>query len=211
VNVLVGCEFSGTVREAFRAKGHDVWSCDLLPAEDGSAFHVQGDVMAAIASRQWDMLICHPPCTFLTVSAAWAFKDGPYHQKIKEGTLVGAARREARDKAIAFARALLECGIPKIAMENPIGALSRAIRKPDCIIHPHQFGADASKATCLWLKGLPLLKPTQNIPPRFVDGKPRWSNQTDSGQNRLSPSIDRWAKRSVTFPGIAAAMAEQWG
>ena len=205
----------------------------MLPTERPGP-HLQGDALQAIRSREWDLLVVHPPCTYLTVSASWAFTDGPYHQRVKPGTLVGAARRAARADAIAFARALLDCDIPRVALENPVGALSSAIRKPDQIIHPYQFGHDASKATCLWLKGLPPLplSPAQFVAPRIVCRKcgapgtgkgcgecgadagsmlPRWANQTDSGQNRLSPSIDRWAKRSITFPGIADAMAATWG
>lgn len=210
VRVLVACEFSGVVREAFRSRGHDAWSCDLLPAADGSPFHIQGDAIAALALG-WDLLIAHPPCTYLAVSAAWAFGDGPYHQRVKPGTLVGAERRQAREDALAFVRALLDAPIPMIALENPIGCISSRIRPPDQIVHPHQFGHDASKATCLWLKGLPMLRPTRHVAPRIVNGRKRWANQTDGGQNKLGPSDDRWAIRAKTYPGIAAAMAEQWG
>jgi hypothetical protein len=211
VKVLVGCEHTGTVRRAFRERGHQAWSCDLLPASDGETFHhYQGDVLT-ILDQDWDLAVFHPDCTYLTNSAAWAFTNGPYHQKVKAGTLVGAARRKAREQAIDFVWLLLNAPIPRIAIENPIGALSRAIGRPQQIIQPWMFGADASKATCLWLKGLPPLEPTQIIEPRNVRGRPRWANQTDSGQNRLSPSGDRWAKRAATYPGIAAAMAEQWG
>lgn len=209
MRVLVACEFSGTVREAFAALGHDAWSCDLLPTKRPGQ-HLQGDVREFL-SMGWDAMIAHPPCTFLTIAAEWAFGDGPYHQKVKPGTLVGAARRAARVEAVEFVRLLMNAPIPRIAVENPIGCLSRLIRKPDQVIQPHQFGADASKGTCLWLKGLPLLVSTQSIAPRIVNGRHRWANQTDGGQNRLSPSEDRWAERSITYPGIAAAMAMQWG
>lgn len=210
MRVLVGCECSGVVREAFRAAGHNAWSCDLKPATDGSRYHIQGDLLHVIRSPEWDLLIAHPDCTYLTNSAAWAYKDGPYHMRLKPGTLTGRERRDARRKAIEFVAALWNCGIPRIAIENPVGVLSTAWRKPDQIIQPYQFGDDASKATCLWLKGLPLLKPTGYVAPRMVAGKSRWSNQTDSGQNRLSPSADRAHLRAITYSGIAVAMAEQW-
>lgn len=153
-------------------------------------------------------------CTYLTVSAAWAYGDGPYHQKVKPGTLVGAARRRARDEALANFQRLLDLPFP-VAIENPASSfVNNAIRRPDQIIHPHQFGDDASKATGLWLtKGVPPLEidPTSCVAPRIVNGRPRWANQTDSGQNRLSPSDTRWLERSATYPGIAAAMGTQWG
>lgn len=209
MRVLIGYESSGVVREAFRALGHDAWSCDLQPADDGSPFHYQCDIFD-VTSLDWDMAIFHPPCTYLTISAAWAFGDGPYHQAVKPGTLVGQARREAREKALDDVRRLMALPYPK-AIENPIGAISTSIRKPDQVIQPHQFGDDASKATCLWLDRLPLLIPTRHVAPRFVNGKPRWANQTDNGQNRLSPSDTRWKERSKTYPGIAAAFADQWG
>jgi hypothetical protein len=157
------------------------------------------------------MAIFHPMCTYLTVSAAWAFGDGPYHQKVKPGTLVGAARRAARDVAIDNFRKLLSLPYPK-AIENPAPSfISKAIRPPDQTIQPYEFGDDASKRTGLWLEGLPRLNPTKRINGRIVKGKERWSNQTDSGQNRLSPSDHRWIERSKTYPGIALAMANQWG
>lgn len=209
MKVLIGCEHTGSVRRAFAAHGHDAWSCDLLPASDGGQ-HLQCDVLTVL-DRGWDLAIFHPDCTYLTNSAAWAYGDGPYHQKIKPETLVSAARRAARERAVAFVMALLAAPIGRIAIENPIGYLSTALRKPEQIIQPHWFGDDASKATCLWLKGLPPLVPTRPIAPRMVDGRPRWANQTDSGQNRLSPSDDRWALRAATYPGIASAMAAQWG
>ena len=211
MDVLIGCEFSGIVRDAFIARGHNAVSCDLLPtAKPGP--HYQGNVLDIIDDG-WDLAIFHPPCTFLTVSAAWAFGDGPYHQKVKPGTLVGAARREAREEAVEFVRKLM--GAKKIkrkALENPIGCLSKRIGKPSQIIQPWQFGHPESKATCLWLDGLLPLIPTNILPPpRIVNGKARWNNQTDSGQNRLSPSENRWADRSETYQGIADAFAQQWG
>lgn len=208
MRVLVACEFSGVVRDAFIARGHDAMSCDLLPTEAPGP-HYQGDVRDILGDG-WDLMIAHPPCTYLTNSAAWAFTDGPYHQKVRPGTLVGSARREAREQALAFVRALLGAPIPRIALENPIGCIGTRIRPHDQKIQPYQFGHDASKATCLWLKNLPKLRPSGFVEPRIINGRPRWSNQTDSGQNRLSPSERRWMDRSVTYQGIADAMAAQW-
>lgn len=206
---LIGCEFSGVVRRAFRSRGIDAWSCDIRPAADGDPHHIQGDVLSAI-NQGWDGGIFHPPCTYLTIAAEWAYGNGPYHQKVKPETLVGEARREARREALVFFRALLDAPISKIAIENPVGVVSSAIRKPDQVVQPYQFGDDASKATCLWLVGLPKLRHTSSVEGRLVNGKRRWANQTDSGQNRLSPSADRAALRSTTYPGIADAMASQW-
>ncbi len=214
MRVLIACEFSGVVRRAFRERGHDAWSCDLLPAADHStafAQHMVGDVRDVLADG-WDLMIAHPPCTYLCNSAVWALHKTPPNPTA--GVLYGDARREAMEDAARLFRNLLDAPIPRIAIENPImHRYARAIipAKYRQIIHPHQFGNDASKATCLWLKGLPPLRPTRNVPPRMVNGKPRWGNQTDSGQNKLTPSDDRWAKRAETYPGIAAAMAEQWG
>ena len=210
MRVLIACEESGVMRRAFAALGHDAWSCDLLPARDGSANHIQDDVFEAAAWMGWDIGIFHPPCDYLTNSAEWAYGPGPYHQKVKPETLVGRARLDAREASIAFVLRIMALPFPK-AVENPIGVLSTRIRKPEQIIQPHQFGDDASKATCLWLDRLPRLVPTRLIAPRIVNGKPRWGNQTDSGQNRLSPSNNRKRDRSETFPGIAAACAARWG
>ena len=207
--VLVACEYSGRVRDAFAARGWEAWSCDLLPT-DAPGLHHTGDV-TPLLTQQWDLLVAHPPCTYLTIAAEWAYGDGPYHQKVKPETLVGAARRAARVDALAFVRLLLDAPLRRIALENPIGCISTRIRPSSQTIQPWMFGHDASKATCLWLKGLPPLAPTKRIEPRVVDGKPRWGNQTDSGQNRLSPSVDRWKVRSETYLGIAQAMADQWG
>jgi hypothetical protein len=218
VRVLIACECSGVVRRAFRANGHDAWSCDILPAVDGREFHFQCDALAIIASEKFDLLIGHPPCDYLTNSAEWAYGDGPYHQKVKPETLVGASRREARKRAVEFFLALWNCGIPKICLENPIGHMNALMDVRPQIIQPHQFREDASKATCLWLRGLPPLMHTGDFPPRIVEwprgsGRmvKRWSNQTDSGQNRLPPTKDRASIRSVTYQGIADAMADQWG
>jgi hypothetical protein len=194
MRVLVACEFSGVVRRAFRALGYQAWSCDLLPAEDSSPFHYQGDVRH-ILDHDWDLMIAHPPCTYLASSGLHWNTRRPERAKLTE-------------EAIEFVMALANAPIPRIAVENPIGALSTRWRKPDQIIQPWQFGHDASKATCLWLQGLPPLVPTDVLP----GGKTaRRANQTASGQNRLPPSKDRWKQRSVTYEGIATAMAEQWG
>ena len=196
MKVLVACEFSGTVRDAFLEKGHDAMSCDLLPTEAPGP-HYRGDVLDVLG-RGWDLMIAHPPCTYLTVSGLhWNKRDN--------------SRAAKTEDALAFVDALLNAPIARIALENPIGCISTRIRKPDQVIQPYQFGHDASKATCLWLKNLPLLRPTGFVEGRIVNGKPRWSNQTDSGQNRLPPSADRWKKRSETYRGVALAMAEQWG
>ena len=197
MKVLVACEYSGRVRDAFLARGHDAISCDLLPT-DSPGPHYQGDVLELIRREKFDLMIAHPPCTYLCSSGLhW------------NGRVPG--RAEKTEEALEFVRALLFCDIPKIALENPMGCIGTRIRKSDQIIQPWQFGADASKATCLWLKGLPKLVPTSIVEPRIVNGKKRWGNQTDSGQNRLGPSDDRWKIRSETYLGIAEAMAAQWG
>lgn len=234
MRILVACECSGVVRRAFRALGHDAWSCDILPAADGSEHHLQSHVLEILdqpirmLQHSFQMMIAHPPCDYLTNSAAWAFPDPDfgkhpgvgYHQKVKDGTLTGVARRAARVEAVAFFLALWNCGIERICVENPIGRMNTHPDLPNKlpgrqIIQPHQFNEDASKATCLWLRDLPPLVPTGDFPPRIVElnGKKvrRWSNQTDSGQNRLSPSDDRASVRAVTYSGIANAMAQQWG
>lgn len=196
MRVLVACEYSGTVRDAFLRAGHEAMSCDLLPT-DVPGPHYQGDVRDVLEGGRWDLMVAHPPCTFLCSSGLHWNKRVP--------------RREAQtEEALAFVRLLLEARIPRIALENPVGRIGTAIRKADQTIQPFDFGHDASKRTCLWLKNLPSLKPTLHIPPRLVNGKPRWANQTDSGQSRLGPSEDRWKIRSQTYPGIASAMASQW-
>lgn len=196
MRVLVACEYSGSVRDAFLARGHDAMSCDLLPTDVPGPHH-QGDVRDVLEDG-WDLLIAHPPCTYLSVSGMhW--------------TARGLRDPQLTEDSLAFVRLLMAAPIPRIAIENPISVISSRIRKPDQIIQPHQFGHDASKATCLWLKGLPLLRPTGHVEPRIVNGRKRWGNQTDSGQNRLAPSADRWKIRSATFSGIANAMADQWG
>lgn len=199
MRVLIACESSGVVREAFN-QYHGVYavSCDLQPPDDGQVdYHIQDDVLNHL-NDGWDLMIAHPECTHLSSSGALHFKE-----KRADG------RQQA---AIDFFMKLVNAPIPLIAIENPIGIMSTIYRKPDQIVQPYEFGEDASKATCLWLKGLPVLKidPLQYIEPRFVNGKPRWDNQTDSGQNRLGPSDDRWKIRSKTYNGIAQAMAAQW-
>ena len=192
MRVLVACEYSGTVRDAFRARGHDAWSCDLLPCDADPAYHHQGDVLDLLHDG-WDLMIAHPPCTHLAVSGARWFKD-----KVSEQL-----------EALAFVRTLLTAPIPRIALENPVSIISSHIRKPDQIIQPWMFGHEATKTTCLWLKDLPPLVPTNMVGygERHVtkSGRslPKWYN--------LPPSADRWKIRSATFSGIANAMAEQWG
>lgn len=200
INVLVACEFSGIVRDAFRARGFYAMSCDLLPTEkDGP--HFQGDVRKLL-STNWDLIISHPPCTYLSASGLHWNKRNPLRQKQTE-------------EALDFVRLLMSAPCKHSALENPIGCISSQIRKPDQIIQPYDFGEDASKATCLWLKNLPKLTRTKYIPGRLIEygGKQyyRWGNQTNSGQNKLGPSQDRWKLRSETYKGIAEAMATQWG
>lgn len=187
MRVLVACEYSGTVRDAFIRKGHDAVSCDLLPT-DSPGPHYQGDVLD-ILDEGWDLMVAHPPCTHLAVSGARWFKD----------------KQAEQDEALQFVRDLLEAPIAYIALENPVSIISSRIRKPDQIIQPWQFGHDAAKKTCLWLKNLPPLVPTDVIV------KDRYANQTPSGQNNLGPSPERWKLRSATYRGIAEAMADQWG
>jgi hypothetical protein len=211
MRVLVGCEYSGTVRDAFLRRGHDAVSCDLLPTESPGP-HYQGDVLDII-NEPWDLVILHPDCTYLTCSAEWAYGDGPYHQKVKPETLVGAARRTAREEALRFVERLWKSPAKRKCLENPVGVINRYLPfmpRPQ-YVHPHQFGDDASKRTGLWLENLPRLRPTEDVEPRWVDGRPRWANQTDSGQNRVGPSENRWKLRAATYAGIANAMAQQWG
>lgn len=199
MRVLVACEYSGVVREAFRARGHDAWSCDLLESEDNSPYHLQEDVLPLL-DQGWDLMIAHPPCTYLTVAGLFRNQNNP-------------ERQQKTEEALRFVDHLLKAPIERVALENPISCISTRIRKPDQIIQPHQFGHDASKRTCLWLKMLPKLvvNPKQSVEPRWVDNKPRWANQTDSGQNKLGPSENRWKERSRTYQGIAEAIASQWG
>ena len=181
MRVLIACEYSGIVRDAFLSRGHDAMSCDLLPTEQPGP-HYQGNVLD-ILDHNWDLMIAHPPCTHLAVSGARWFKHKQQEQK----------------DALAFVQQLLNAPIPCIALENPVSIISSRIRKPDQIIQPWQFGHGETKATCLWLKNLPVLKPTQ-----IVDGREQhiW---------RMPPSPTRWKERSRTYVGIAKAMADQWG
>lgn len=181
MKVLVACEYSGTVRDAFIAKGHDAMSCDLLPT-DAPGPHYQGDV-SDILGDGWDLMIAHPPCTHLAVSGARWFKN----KKLEQG------------EAIDFFMKLLLAPIPKICVENPISIMSTCWGKPNQIIQPWQFGHGETKATCLWLMGLPMLTPTN-----IVEGR-------EARVHKLPPSPDRWKLRSTTYKGIAAAMADQWG
>tara|TARA_R110000868_G_scaffold162825_1_gene394321 strand:- start:1573 stop:2313 length:741 start_codon:yes stop_codon:yes gene_type:complete len=246
MRVLVACEYSGTVRDAFKLKGHEAWSCDLLPT-DRPGLHYQGDVLNVLEgwnpvmytndcdpdgdgicnitqddvseckcygptqdddveykeingelfcrpkeNPSWDLMIAHPPCTYLASSGLHWNKRIP-------------GRDQLTLESLKFVTLLFNAPIPKIVLENPIGRINTAIRKPDQIIQPWMFGEDASKSTCLWLKGVPKLEPTDIIK------KDRYANQTPSGQNNLGPSKDRWKIRSTTYQGIAEAMATQWG
>lgn len=196
MKVLVACEYSGVVRDAFLRGGHEAMSCDLLPTESPGP-HYQGDVRT-ILDVGWDLMVAHPPCTYLSVSGMHWTKRGLRDPELTE-------------EALDFVKDLMAAPVSRIAVENPVSIISSRIRKPEQIINPYEFGHDASKKTCLWLKNLPPLRPTAYVEPRMVNGKKRWGNQTDSGQNRLGPSEDRWKERSKTYPGIAEAMARQWG
>ncbi len=205
---LILCESSGKVREAMRRRGVDAVSCDLLPADDGSPHHLQMDMRQAVGlhrgGRPWAFIGAHLPCTFVCGSGIHWNNRGRGWDKTE------AALEDVRWFLAIDVRGYLE---------NPVGIISTRVREPDQVIQPHRFGDDASKATCLWLKRLPVLMPThveqdffaaEPPAPRMVDGRPRYANQTDGGQNRLGPSEDRWKERSQTYPGIAAAMADQW-
>lgn len=185
MRVLVACEFSGTVRDAFRRRGHEAWSCDLLPCEADPTYHFHDDIFGdkGILTLDWDLLIAHPPCTHLAVSGARWFKD----------------KQEEQAEAVRFFMGLADAPVGKVAVENPISIMSTRWRKPDQIVQPWQYGHGETKATCLWLKGLPKLEPTD-----IVDGR-------EARVHRLPPGPDRWKQRSLTYPGIADAMAEQWG
>lgn len=228
MRIFIGMESSGVSRREFSRLGHDVISCDLLAQDDepGIGRHIQGDVFETLnalkASGWWpDFALFHPTCTFLTFSAEWAYKDPDftrypgvgYHQRVKPGTLTGNWRRMARESALQDMRRIADLPIEGIVVENPKGAYD-AHSPGFQIVQPYQFGDDASKETHLHLIGVePLPIPDRSlwVPPRLVDGKPRWANQTDSGQNRLSPGADRWKERSATYPGLARAWAEHWG
>lgn len=186
MRVLVACEYSGRVRNAFMALGHDVISCDLLPSEDDSPYHYQGDVNDLLRDQEFDLMIAHPPCTYLSVSGMhW--------------TTRGLRDPQLTENALAFVRMLMDAPVPRIAIENPVSVISSRIRKPDQVIQPWQFGHGETKATCLWLKGLPKLEPTN-----IVDGR-------EARVHKMPPGPDRWKERSRTYLGIAEAMAAQWG
>ena len=201
--ILVACECSGRVRDAFSQRGHNAWSCDLKPSERVGK-HLQMDVFEAIKLDDWDMMIAFPECTYMTASGIhW------------NGRIEG--REELTEESLQFVQRLMDAPIRQIAIENPVGIISSRIREPDQTIQPYEFGEDASKRTCLWLKNLPRLKKTYRCPGRLVEYPPqsgelveRWSNQTDSGQNKLPPSETRAEERSRTYWGIALAMANQW-
>ena len=184
LRVLVACEFSGAVRDAFTLRGHDATSCDLLPSETPGKHH-QGDIRDLLQPGRWDLMVAHPPCTHLAVSGARHF----------------AAKRASgvQQEALEFVRLLLAAPVPRIALENPVSIISSRIRKPDQIIQPWQFGHGETKATCLWLVNLPHLAPGNVVSGRAAV------------VHRMPPGPDRWKNRSRTYPGIAAAMAEQWG
>lgn len=189
MRVLVACEFSGVVREAFAKLGHDAWSCDLLPTEQPGQ-HIQGDVLPVL-SQGWDLLIAHPPCTHLAVSGARYF----------------AEKQQEQAEAINFFMQFIWAPIPRICVENPVSIMSTEHERPTQIIQPWMFGHHETKTTCLWLKNLPKLVPTNII----SDPAQRRDNLTPSGQNKLGPSPNRAKLRSVTYTGIAEAMALQWG
>lgn len=224
--VLVACEYSGRVREAFRAQGHDAWSCDLLSAEDGSKYHIRDDVFVPLSNLGWDLMIAHPPCTHLAVS-------GAKHFSAKQASGV-------QQDALRFVRRLLAAPVKRIALENPVSIISSVIRKPDQIIQPWMFGHAETKTTCLWLENLPPLAPTSLVGKTYscacgahwqeelgpvcqhCDGSNKvvlgygQKSITKSGKvlpkwYNLPPSETRWKERSRTFQGIADAMAAQWG
>lgn len=190
MKVLVGCEYSGVVREAFRSRGHDAYSCDLIPADDGSPYHLQCDVLDVLDDG-WELAIFHPPCTHLAVSGAAWFKY----------------KQQEQADALQFVRDLLAAPIPRIALENPVSVISSKIRKPDQIIQPWQFGHTEQKKTCLWLKNLPALVETDNVYDRMMTLPKRERERL----HYLPPSPDRGKLRSATYTGIARAMADQWG
>jgi len=181
MKVLVACEFSGIVRDAFRELGHDAWSCDILPTRADPTYHIHDDVLGYL-TNDWDLMIAHPPCTYLATSGSRWWKN----------------RKKEQEEALEFVRILLNAPIPRIALENPVSCISTRIRRPDQYIQPWQFGHGETKKTCLWLKNLPLLVPTNVVPGR------------EKRIHNMSPSPDRGLLRSITYKGIAEAMASQW-
>lgn len=210
MNVLITHEVSGVVRRAFRSAGHNAISCDIQEAADGEKlWHIVGDALETICRPvilygeriRWDIIIMHPPCTALAVSGNAHYAKGKprYHERLKA--------LEDTERLWKYAKIHGQ----RVCLENPVGVLHLVIGKPTQTIQPYQFGHDASKATCLRLHNLPPLKPTQRVHGRYVNGVERWSNQTDSGQNKLAPSPTRAAERAETYPGIADAFVKQWG
>jgi hypothetical protein len=213
MKVLVACEYSGIVRDAFIKKGHEAVSCDLLPSESDLGNHYQGDV-TDILNDGWDMMIAHPPCTYLSVSGArWFYHPEDKHLPYKERRPhpLHPNRKQLQEEALDFIKLLMKAAIKKIAIENPVGVISTKIRKPEQIIQPYMFGHSESKKTCLWLKNLQPLQPTNIVEEEervvYASGRsmPRWY----ADAYKLPPE-ERWKVRSATFPGIAQAMAEQW-
>lgn len=185
MRVLVACEYSGRVRDAFRRHGHDAWSCDLLECEADPRWHLQRPV-EGVLSEGWDLMVAHPPCTYLAISGMWA-------------TYTGKRDPALTDEALAFVRLLMDAPIPRWCIENPVSLISTAIRKPDQIIQPWEYGHGEVKATCLWLHNLPKLRPTC-----YATGR-------EQRILHMSPGPDRWKERSRTYQGIANAMGDQWG
>ena len=216
MKVLVACEYSGIVRDAFLKRGHYAVSCDILPSESyfGRTYrHYQGDVRD-ILDDDWDMMIAHPPCTYLAVSgAAWFYNPEDKHLPTDQRRPhpKHPNRRQLQKEALDFIRLLLDAPIDKIALENPVGVISTKIRKPDQIIQPYMFGHKESKKTCLWLKNLTSLNSTKNVEPEYYITKNGEQRSKFDYDTMKLPKEERWKVRSATFPGIAEAMAEQWG
>jgi hypothetical protein len=196
MRILIACEYSGKVRKAFRKLGHDAWSCDLLPSDDNSPYHIQGDVLEVLDDG-WDIMIAHPPCTYLTnAGVTWLTRQPGRHELMVDGA--------------RFFKKLLEAPIPLIAVENPIMhkyAVEIIGRRQDQVLQPWMFGHTERKATCLWLKGLPKLQETNNVKEEML----KLPKNIQQRLHYLPPSKDRWKLRSTTYQGIANAMAEQWG
>ena len=207
MRVLVACEYSGTVREAFRAAGHDAWSCDLEADDNDSPYHLQGDALYLAEAMEWDLMIAHPPCTYLSVSGArWFYHpdDGHLPTEQRRPHPNYPNRRSQQDEAVAFFIALAELPIPKIAIENPVCVMSTRYRKPDQVIQPYEHGEPFKKSTCLWLKGLPLLEPTDIVEPRI-------KQYADGSRFSADYAFTTGKSRSKSYQGIANAMAAQWG
>jgi hypothetical protein len=214
MRVLVACEFSGRVREAFRAKGHDAWSCDLLSADDDSPYHYQCNVFDVL-DKGWDLMIAHPPCTYLTVTGnSWFYHPDDKHLPTDERRPHPRFpnRRQHREEAVEFFMKLINTDIPKIAVENPVGIMSTRFRKPDQYIQPYEFGDPERKKTGLWLKGLPCLVPTDVVEPNIIQYKNGKGTDSKWHMDTMKlPPLERMKARSKTFQGIADAMADQWG